>query len=124
MRSDGYTKPKDEDGVWKGGVDLVAQLDPTLSPEVQYIALLEDQGLVVTSDSPQLCRPPLPKSPRATATRWRPVDGVTDMARQVGDPANAMLWTGDFACDDLAMSSADQDDQEQGARARPRGGQA
>ena len=51
LRSDGYTKPKDDDGVWKGGVDLVAELDPTLTPEVQYVALLEDQGLVVTSDN-------------------------------------------------------------------------
>ena len=51
LRTDGYTKPKDEDGVWEGGADLVASLDGTLSPEVQYVALLEDQGLVVTSDS-------------------------------------------------------------------------
>ena len=32
LRSDGYTKPKDDDGVWQGGEDLVAQLDPTLTP--------------------------------------------------------------------------------------------
>ncbi len=44
LRTDGYTKPKDDDGVWEGGADLVASLDGTLSPEVQYVALLEDQG--------------------------------------------------------------------------------
>ncbi len=113
LRAAGYTKPKEDDGVWDGGVDLVAQLDPTLTPEVQYIALLEDQGLVVTSDS---------ASYAASAAKVASGDGdssasrsgVTDIADELGDPANAMLWTGDFACDDLAMSRADQGAQDQG----------
>ena len=46
----GYKKPTKDDGVWNGGVDLVAGLDPTLTPELQYVVLLKDQGLVVTSD--------------------------------------------------------------------------
>jgi hypothetical protein len=113
LRSDGYTKPKDDDGVWDGGPDLVAQLDVTLTPEVQYIALLKDKGLVVTSDT---------ASYAARAAKVAAGDGdsaaaqagVTDLADPLGDPANAMLWTGDFACDDLAMSQADQDAQDQG----------
>ena len=32
LRTDGYTKPKDDDGVWEGGADLVAWLDGTLAP--------------------------------------------------------------------------------------------
>ena len=51
LRTNGYGKPKDDDGVWKGGVDLVAGIDPTITPELQYVVLLEDQGLVVTSDT-------------------------------------------------------------------------
>jgi hypothetical protein len=110
LRSDGYTRPEDGDGVWKGGVDLVASLDGTLTPEVQYISLLEDQGLVVSSDNEEYA---------ATAARVAEghgdsvatKDGVGDLAGQLHDPANAMLWVGDFACEDLAMSRADQDDQ-------------
>jgi hypothetical protein len=115
LRSDGYTKPKDSNGVWKGGIDLVAQLDPKLSPEVQYIALLEDEGLVVTSDTAGYAATAAEVASGdgdSVASR----DGVGDMAQQVGDSANAMLWTGDFACDDLAMSSADEDEQEQAGR--------
>jgi hypothetical protein len=115
LRSDGYSKPKKSNGVWKGGVDLVAQLDPTLSPEVQYVALLQDEGLVVTSDNADYAATAADVASGdgdSVASR----DGVSDMAQQVGDPANAMLWTGDFACDDLSMSSADQGEQEQGQR--------
>ncbi len=113
LRSDGYRKPKEDDGVWEGGIDLVAGLDPTLTPEVQYVALLADQGLVVTSDT---------SSYAAVAAKVAAGDGdsaadrtgVGDVADQLGEPANAMLWTGDFACEDLAMSGADQDAQDQG----------
>ena len=56
LRSAGYHKPKEDDGVWKGGVDLMPEIDPSISPELQYVTLLEDQGLVVSSDDPELCR--------------------------------------------------------------------
>ena len=32
LRTDGYTKPKEDDGVWEGGADLVASLDGTAQP--------------------------------------------------------------------------------------------
>ena len=50
LRSAGYKKPKEDDGVWEGGADLMPEIDPTISPELQYVTLLEDQGLVVSSD--------------------------------------------------------------------------
>jgi hypothetical protein len=112
LRSDGYQKPKSDDGIWRGGADLVAALDPTLTPEVQYVALLEDQGLVVTSDTASYAA----KAARVAAGDGDSVasrEGVDDMAGHLGDPANAMIWTADFACDDLAMSQADQSDQDQ-----------
>jgi hypothetical protein len=113
LRSDGYAKPKESNGVWKGGADLVAQLDPTLTPEVQYVALLEDEGLVVTSDNADYAATAADVA-SGDGDSAASKDGVGDMADQVGDPANAMLWTGDFACDDLAMSRADQAAQDQG----------
>jgi hypothetical protein len=113
LRSDGYTAPKDDDGVWHGGADLVAQLDETLTPEVQYIALLKDKGLVVTSDSAGYAASAA-KVAAGDGDSAASQSGVTDVADQLGDPANAMLWTGDFVCDDLAMSQADQAAQDQG----------
>jgi hypothetical protein len=111
LRSDGYTKPKKDDGVWKGGADLVAQLDPTLTPEVQYVALLKDQGLVVSSDNSAYAALAA-KVARGDADSVASKSGVGDMAGQLKKPANAMFWVNDFACDDLSMSSADQNDQD------------
>ena len=112
LRTDGYKAPKKDDGVWNGGTDLVAGLDPTLTPELQYVVLLKDQGLVVTSDQ---------ASYAATAAAVARGDGgdlassgkVDGLAAPLGEPANAMVWAGDFACGDLAMSQADTDSQGQ-----------
>ena len=110
LDSIGYEEPEEDDGVWKGGVDLVAATDPTLTPELQYVSLLEDRGLVVTSDNAEYA---------AVAARAATGDGDTLASRgttesltaAIEEPANAMLWAGDFACEDLAMSSADENDQ-------------
>jgi hypothetical protein len=110
LRSIGYEEPDEDEGVWDGGVDLVAGIDPTITPELQYVALLEDRGLVVSSDNLRFA---------ATAARvaagdagsFASVDGVSDLAGRLGEPANAMVWGSDFACEDLAMSQADEDDQ-------------
>ncbi len=112
LRTDGYHAPKKDDGVWNGGTDLVAGLDPTLTPEMQYVVLLKDQGLVVTSDQADYA---------ATAAAVARGDGdnlassgkVDGLAGPLGKPANAMVWAGDFACSDLAMSQADTDSQDQ-----------
>ncbi len=112
LRSAGYDKPKEDDGVWDGGVDLVAGLDPTISPELQYVVLLEGPGLVVSSDESEYAASAA-KVAAGDADSFSSVEGVTDMAGRLGDPANAMVWGGDFACTDLAMSRADDD-----ARAR------
>ena len=115
LRSAGYKKPKEDDGVWVGGVDLMPEIDPTISPELQYVTLLEDQGLVVSSDD----RGYAEKAARVAAgdaSSFASVDGVSDMAGRLGDPTNAMLWGKDFACDDLAMSRADDDAQAEAER--------
>jgi hypothetical protein len=112
LRDIGYKQPAIDDGVWRGGVDLVASLDPSLNPEVQYVVLLADQHLVVTSDSPTYA---------ATAARVAAGDGTSladlDSARTMVDtlaePAAAVLWSHDFACRDLAMSQAAPGDQRQ-----------
>ena len=50
----GFTPPEDgadDGGVWLGGADLLASLDIDLTPQLAFIAVLPEQGLVVTSDS-------------------------------------------------------------------------
>ncbi len=112
LRTNGYRKPKTDDGVWRGGVDLVANLDPTLTPELQYVVLLAHQGLVVTSDSESYAAQAaaVATGDKESLASTGKVAGLDDT---LGRPANALLWAGDFACEDLAMSKADQDSQDQ-----------
>lgn len=115
LRSLGFHKPADDTGVWRGGVDLVAGIDPTISPELQYVALLADQHLVVTSDT----RSYAAEAARVAAGHGAAVDsvdGVDDVSSGLGPVANAMVWTRDFACKDLSMSQADDLDQQQAQR--------
>jgi hypothetical protein len=108
----GFTRPSRKTGVWKGGADLVASIDPTITPELQYVAVLADRHLVVTSDGESYAG-------IAAATAQGDRDSLGDVAStrdlvgKLGEPAAAMVWSGDFACTDLAMSQADQDAQDQ-----------
>jgi hypothetical protein len=108
----GFTRPSKDTGVWKGGVDLVAAIDPTITPELQYVAVLADKHLIVTSDEESYA-----KVAAATALGDQPSLGGVGSTRQLVDkldePAAAMVWSRDFACSDLAMSQADQDGQDQ-----------
>ena len=115
LRAAGYDAPAKratDGGTWVGGIDLVSRLDPTLTPELQYVALLADQGLVVTSDTEDY----LASSVRAASGDTDGLvskAGVDDLAQRLGRVDNALVWPGDFACEDLAMSQADDDDQAQ-----------
>ncbi|MBO9521837.1 MAG: hypothetical protein J7518_09890 [Nocardioidaceae bacterium] len=117
----GFTKPAKNDGVWAGGVDLVAGIDPTITPELQYVAVLEDQHLVVSSDTADFAA----TAARAAAGKGPTlgdVGSVRDLAGKTGEPAAATLWARDFVCDDLAMSQADPDTQQQAETAIARAG--
>ncbi|UUZ57609.1 hypothetical protein [Nocardioides sp. B-3] len=56
LESLGYTRPDDEQGLWKGGADLLPRIGTDLTPELQFIALLPDAGVVLTSDTRGLPR--------------------------------------------------------------------
>jgi hypothetical protein len=115
LRSIGYKAPSTATGVWRGGIDLVASIDPTITPELQYVVLLADQHVLVSSDT---------SSYAALAAKVAAGDGdssasvssVADMAKRIDEPAAAMVWTRDFACSDLAMSQADADSQRQASQ--------
>lgn len=106
----GFTKPSKPDGVWKGGVDLVAAIDPTITPELQYVAVLADQHLVVTSDEESYAETAA-KVARGDRASLADLESTRDLVGKLDEPAAAMVWTRDFACDDLAMSQADDDSQ-------------
>ncbi|HET6168327.1 MAG TPA: hypothetical protein VFE07_15965 [Marmoricola sp.] len=108
----GFTKPSKSDGVWDGGVDLVAAIDPTITPELQYVAVLADQHLVVTSDQESYAATAASVA-RGDADSLADLTSTRDLVGTLHEPAAAMVWTRDFACDDLAMSQADDDSQAQ-----------
>lgn len=112
LRRLGYAAPADgagEEGVWVGSADLVATIDPSLTPVMQNVVVLPDEGLVLLTDAQEYA---------ATAASvvagdepsMNEVDGVTDLAGLVGEPAAAVLFASDFACEALGMSSVDDDD--------------
>lgn len=108
----GFTKPKNADGVWSGGIDLVAAIDPTITPELQYVTVLADQHLVVTSDTDSYARTAAGVA-RGKGKSLGDLKSAHDVVAPLDEPAAAMVWSRDFACSDLAMSQADTDSRAQ-----------
>jgi hypothetical protein len=109
LRSLGYDEPSGgigTGGTWEGSPDLVARIDPGLSPVHQNAAVLEEQRLVLFSDSAA------PVSAAAEVARGDadPLDEAA-LAEVAEEPVTAVLWATDFACQDLSMSAADPEDQ-------------
>ena len=109
LRRLGYDAPADgigSGGTWAGSADLVASIDGDLTPVQQNFAVLPQERLVLMSDAPE------PVSAAAAIIRGDSagldVSGLTSVA---GSPVTATLWASDFACEDLAMASADAEDQ-------------
>lgn len=109
LRRLGYDEPAagpGEGGVWEGSADLVASIDPDLTPVQQNVAVLPDERLVLMSDSP------VPVSATADIVHGDAsgldVPVLTDVSAQ---PVTATLWASDFACEDLSMGSADAEAQ-------------
>lgn len=102
----GFTAPKEETGVWAGGIDLVAAIDPTITPMLQYVAILADKGLIVTSD-----QEPYAEKVAAVALGEDPsladVQVVREVVKPIEGPVAAEVWTRDFACSDLSMSKTE-----------------
>jgi hypothetical protein len=107
----GYTRPSSDTGVWSGGEDLLGTIGVDLTPELQFISLDAADGLLFTSDTADYL-------PRAVADA-SDGDGAPDELRAVvdksGEPLSAAVYDSDYTCSHLAMSSADQTDQDQAA---------
>jgi hypothetical protein len=113
LRRLGYTPPGEGAGngeVWRGSADLVAGIDLSLTPVMQYVVVLPDEGVVLLSDNQEYAA-----ASAAVVEGSEPgldeVDGVPALAEAAGDPATAVLFASDFACEALGMAGADEDDQ-------------
>ena len=101
----GWTEPDEEDGVWVGGADVLAGVGSQLTPELQHVALLADDGLVLASDQASHLEDVL-------EVVHGDADGVgdlADVAARLGEPLAAATYDGAYACEHLAMAQADDD---------------
>lgn len=109
LRELGYDEPAGDDGVWDGGPDVVARISPSLTGELQYVALDRADSLVLASDSASYLAVArdavLGDGARATG-----LDAVVDDA---GEPLSSAVFSGDYACGALAMAHAGAADRAQ-----------
>lgn len=105
----GYDPPESDTGVWEGGPDVLAEISPDLTPELQYVALDADRQLIVTSDRAGY----LDQAMETVTGDGDQLEGFDDLAEATGEPLSAAIYSGTVACQALAMSAADQADQAQ-----------
>ena len=124
LRTLGYQPPasgSDSGGTWVGGPDLVARIDPSLTPVEQNVAVLANQHLVLMSDNANYVGIAA-DTVRGKGDSVLDVPGVSDLASAAGDPVNAVQWASTFACEDLSMGTASQEDQRVGEQLVARAG--
>ncbi|MFC6286397.1 hypothetical protein ACFP3Q_18210 [Nocardioides sp. GCM10027113] len=102
----GYERPEEDDGVWRGGGDVLALIDPSLTPELQYLVLDAGAGLVLASDTAAHLGD---VSDRLGDEG--PGDALVEVAEASGDAVSAVVYDGAYACTELSMTSADRGDQ-------------
>lgn len=103
----GFQRPDEEEGIWSGGADLLPRIG-TLTPELQYLALDEDQRLVVSSDTLGYLDRALPDVIGGEGG----LEGLDEVVDASGEPLAAALYDGEIACSRLAMGSASASDQD------------
>jgi hypothetical protein len=113
LRSLGYTAPENgagSGGVWTGSVDLVAQIDATLTPVMQNLVVLPEERVVLMSDSATYASSSA-ETATGAADSLDEVAGVSALASVAGSPTSAVLYASDFACEALGMAAAGEEDQ-------------
>lgn len=108
----GYQAPADgagSAGTWVGSPELVAGLDEPFTPVQENLAVVEDERLLVMADDPAVVDATV-EVVRGDADDLGSVEGVSDLVSVAGEPAASVLWAGDFACEDLSLSQADDAD--------------
>ena len=114
LRTLGYDVPAAGAGaasVWAGSVDLVAMIDPSLTPVMQNVVVLEEQQVVIFSDSTAYASAAADVVGGSAKSLAEATAGTKDLADLAGEPLSAVLLASDFACEALSMASADEEDQ-------------
>jgi hypothetical protein len=119
LRDLGYHAPDRADGVWMGGEDLLARISPSLSGELQYVALDAADDLVLTSDSASF----LGVAVAAVQGHGAGAPALDSVVGDAGEPLASAVYTGDYACGALAMAHAGRADQAQAAQLVARAGE-
>jgi hypothetical protein len=101
----GWTEPEDEDGVWVGGPDVLSGVGSMLTPELQHVALLADEGVIVASDQ----APYLEDVLDVVRGSDDGADDLADLATGLDQPLAAVVYDGAYACEQLAMAQSDDD---------------
>lgn len=106
----GYTEPFDSDGVWRGGADLVARIDGSLTPLMAHAAVLDDSRRVVFSDNaPYVSRTvEVIEGSRPALAQDESVDAVGD---RIEGAAATVLHVGRRGCQVMGFGSTSPDDQ-------------
>ena len=108
----GYSPPASDTGVWSLGEGL-AGAGADLTPELQYVALLADDHLVLTSDTAGYLEGAVSSALGDASGEVDP--GLASVVDPTGSALSASVYAGDYACSALAMGQADETDQEQAA---------
>jgi hypothetical protein len=103
----GYTRPSDPTGVWEGGQDLLAEISPSLTPELANVALDTHDSIVLASDTSAF----LSVAVQAVTGGGARVSGLAPVVDDAGEPLSSAVYTGDYACSALAMAHAGASDQ-------------
>ncbi len=100
----GYQRPSDADGVWVGGSDLLINLG-TVTQELAFLTLDRDRRVLAASDEAE------------TVEAWRDDqrgadldDSIADVTTAVDASLSASIYSGAYACAELAMTQADDPD--------------
>lgn len=106
----GFVKPSDSKGVWAADPDKVGVSAPTLPVDLRFLVLLAGSHWIVASDE-RAAAEAAGDAARGKTKVLAEANNVGEVAGHVSNAAAVMLWAGDFACTDLAMSQADKDSQ-------------
>lgn len=101
LESLGFTAPDQDEGVWTG--------EGRLTPELQFFALLPDVGVILTTDTAAYLED-------AIAAATGEADHLTSVSEVVADATaslTAAVFTGAYACENLATVSAEGTDRAQ-----------
>jgi len=110
----GYSRPTSDTGVWRLGEEL-AGAGPELTPELQYVALLADDRLVLASDTAGYLEHAVSAALGDPDGEDDPDSGLAAVVGPTGPALSASVYAGEYTCSALAMGQADETDQEQAA---------